>query len=1233
MADNFTMRRRMAASSSWAVLGLAIAFGSGQAQAQTPQTSNSGATILTDAEVAQEIVVTGSRASQQSAINRKKNAITATDSIVADDIGSFPDRNVNEALSRVPGVALSRNDFGEGDGIAVRGNGPDLTRVELDGIGIQSTNAGGTDRGADLRELPAELIKSVDVVKGSTADMTEGSLGGSVLIKTRTGLDFKQPYFSVRAGAQMNTLGKKWTPDFNAVAARRFFDDRLGVIVTGTYTNIQLNGHNAENTTSNNRNYDRLYDFDNSPEKTFAFNPDTLSADAESDIIFPNSAETPRSLVTKAAGVQSKAECFTVFPNNPLGTAAQRSQRILEQQTCLRQWNDYTPSLIRQFQNSQDDQRYTIDARVDYQLTDDFIVYAKFNQSNRKTDDQNRSRNTANGLGANAGVPIQGNIAGTFLISPAPPAGAYPLTRSVNPNGPSGYYLYDPQFGINNSGNNAVLGNVLNVVPGSFTVDSAHNVTKLTTTNNITNIDQLSNVTDVKTQYALVGGDYVGERLEINFLAGRTTAKSSREDLRTSRNSFYGDATLSIQPNGLWGLELPDDYDISDPSQFVQLQAPVCITANPAVVPALPNTRPNCRGRNPVLATDNNPADTNAYSVGQLPLTTPGFSVSYTPSLGENSETLAKADFAYRTDGLLPLLARVKTGLMYRENRNKRWGGGGFIAESAVGTFGTPGYVPPVVVPRALVRGTLQACENTAGSLAPGGLPCAYGFTQSTNLGNAREGLDVLTPDQLRDLFARTLEPATSQYFDGLPNRGNLPGNWDGIRTRELFQELGNYQFMNFDCVKVCTANNGQEYAQPLSDTRETIKNAYFMADFEQDLPFGTRFTGNAGVRAVHTTVSGTGAIQLNAIRVTPAFNPLDPTAAGGTTTQNFRQNVSIKKTTMDWLPTFNANLWGFNDKLVGRYYGGKTIARPPISNLVPSGLCTIDERGLINVGQEEDQGCSGRVGNPGLSPYTAWNHNVSLEWYPNRDTSISVAYNYLDVSIGAPIADTAQGNLFAGSDLIDPVTGRPASELVFTYPTFTNGPGYKRQGWEVGVKTAFTFLPWFLQYTGADFNISTLKSKVEQGVRDPVTGETQLPPNESRYYTNLSLWYDDGKLNLRVAYQDRTSRFLCITPCGGNTGDINYPGEGYTNVRLVGPGYNPGVPRFQDGSTFIDAKASYNISKNFQVYVEGRNLRREAQTVSLGEYQPFEDGSKKILKLSYGGLRVLTGARIQFGN
>lgn len=1167
-----------------------------------------------DARDGTEIIVTGSRASQQSANRRKKDAKTATDSLVADDIGSFPDRNVNEAISRLPGVALDRNDFGEGSAIAIRGNGPDLTRVELDGIGVQSTGGLDSSRGADLRELPAELIKSVDVVKGSTADMTEGSLGGGVQIKTRSGLDFAKPYFTVRGGAQMNTISNRLTPDVSGVAGGKLFNGLLGVILSGSYADVQNIGHTSDNVTSGNRNYSRLYDFDQSPEKTFTYNLDSLQSDG-TDTRFSNSLETPRTLLTKSIAAASKADCINLFPHNPTGSTAVRSQRILEQQSCLNQWNDYTPSLIRNIMKTQREKRYSVDARVDLRVTNNLTVFAKGTIANRDNADQFRTRNSLSLFNANP--------AGSFVDTTT----GYPRFRTLASNAPAGYALFDPQYGLNSVGSNATFGNVLNVVPSSVVVDANHNVTKMTLTNNSVGIDQIQNDNRIRTNYFQGGANFRGKLVDIEAMAGITNTNSSRNDLRTSRSYVYGDATIELQKNGLWDIQLPTNYDDSNPNNFVQLTAPRCIVANA--------TPPNCIGQAAVVASASGPA-TPAYTVGQLPLTTPSFQVTFRPRISEQSERIGKLDVTYRTDEILPFITRVKYGAMYRNNRIDYWGAGGFEAASAIGTFGQPGYIPAVVVPTANVTGSYRACQPTAGSSASGGLSCNYGFVPSSNPINSRSGVDTLTPDQLRQLFTDTLEKPDSQYFNSLPNRGNLPSSWPGILTDKMFEQLGAQQFINYDCVKQCMGTDGQMYDQPVTRTNETIINLYGMFDFSQKLPWGFEVDGNVGLRGIHTNVKGSGQLVLNVIRINQFFNPLDPTQAAGISSRFFRQNTTARANSWNWLPTGNINLWALDRTLVFRAYRGKTVSRPRPDQLLAAANCVIDERVTLDLDGDGEElfGCSGtRVGNPALRPFTAWNTNLSLEWYPNRDTVLSATYGKLDVKLGGGIGETRTGRPFVGSTQIDPVTGQPLSELEFNYPTYRNGPGYKRSIWEFSAKSAFTFLPWYFRYTGMDANLSRLASVASSGTQDPLTADIMPPVNESRYYINSSLWYDDGKLSMRVAYQKRSSVFTCITPCGGNTTDINYPGLNWSNVRLVGPGYNPGTPRYRDETQFVDAKIAYNFTPQFQIYVEGRNVLGESQTISTGDYARFEDGTPRVFSLAYGGRRILFGGRLAFGN
>ena len=106
-------------------LSTALSAGTAIAQDQTapeprtqnkaqPQSSQSKTAPVkpaaTAGDEAQTVLVVGTRASQQSALAGKKNALNAVDMIVAEDVGSFPDRNVAEAISRVSGISLDRGD-------------------------------------------------------------------------------------------------------------------------------------------------------------------------------------------------------------------------------------------------------------------------------------------------------------------------------------------------------------------------------------------------------------------------------------------------------------------------------------------------------------------------------------------------------------------------------------------------------------------------------------------------------------------------------------------------------------------------------------------------------------------------------------------------------------------------------------------------------------------------------------------------------------------------------------------------------------------------------------------------------------------------------------------------------------------------------------------------------------------------------------------------------------------
>jgi iron complex outermembrane receptor protein len=203
------------------------------------------------------IVVTGFRSSLNAALNEKRNASVAIDSIKAEDVGKFPDSNLAESMQRVPGIALARGDGGEGKNISVRGLGAAFTRVRLNGMeGTAQTGssdiygAGNTGRSFDFNVFPTEIFSELAVRKTPSADTEEGSLGATVDLKAPHPLDFHKPFVAtVSAKGVWNELSKKMDPRVSVLLSKQNEAGTFGVLATFAYSkrNIREVGYSAVN--------------------------------------------------------------------------------------------------------------------------------------------------------------------------------------------------------------------------------------------------------------------------------------------------------------------------------------------------------------------------------------------------------------------------------------------------------------------------------------------------------------------------------------------------------------------------------------------------------------------------------------------------------------------------------------------------------------------------------------------------------------------------------------------------------------------------------------------------------------------------------------------------------------------------------------------------------------------------------------------------------------------------
>jgi TonB-dependent receptor len=192
------------------------------------------------------IVITGFRASLESALNKKREDNGIVDVIKAEDIAKFPDTNLAESLQRIPGVVIDR-DAGEGRNITVRGLGLDFTRVRINGIEALATT-GGTDssgganrsRGFDFNVFAAELFNSITVRKSSSADVEEGSLGATVDLQTSRPFDFKGFKASASVQGRYNDLAKEVDPRAAFLVTNTFADGKFGALLSGAYSKRNL---------------------------------------------------------------------------------------------------------------------------------------------------------------------------------------------------------------------------------------------------------------------------------------------------------------------------------------------------------------------------------------------------------------------------------------------------------------------------------------------------------------------------------------------------------------------------------------------------------------------------------------------------------------------------------------------------------------------------------------------------------------------------------------------------------------------------------------------------------------------------------------------------------------------------------------------------------------------------------------------------------------------------------
>lgn len=211
--------------------------------------------VLNEGVELQEVVVGGAFQGQRRALSSQKNSLGVTNVVSADQVGKFPDSNIGDALKRISGINV-QYDQGEARFGQVRGTSADLSSVTINGNRVPS--AEGETRSVQLDLIPSDMIQTIEVNKVVTPDMDADAIGGSINLVTKN-----SPYkrtIAATAGTGYNWVSGKAALNLGFTYGDRFFNDKLGLMVSASYQNNPAGSDDVEMAYKKNDNGDVVLD-------------------------------------------------------------------------------------------------------------------------------------------------------------------------------------------------------------------------------------------------------------------------------------------------------------------------------------------------------------------------------------------------------------------------------------------------------------------------------------------------------------------------------------------------------------------------------------------------------------------------------------------------------------------------------------------------------------------------------------------------------------------------------------------------------------------------------------------------------------------------------------------------------------------------------------------------------------------------------------------------------------
>ncbi|MEC4723962.1 TonB-dependent receptor [Shewanella sp. D64] len=362
--------------------------------------------------------------------------------------------------------------------------------------------------------------------------------------------------------------------------------------------------------------------------------------------------------------------------------------------------------------------------------------------------------------------------------------------------------------------------------------------------------------------------------------------------------------------------------------------------------------------------------------------------------------------------------------------------------------------------------------------------------------------------DSKRSTVNRLANPSMADEIVDLALTGELT---DGEFLSGHDYSPGTWLISDFDTIgeldpRVLTTgidNLGVDYSASHESTEQIV------AAFGQlniDVYFSDmQLTGNLGVRAVYTKNEATAGTLSN-----------DPAVELNTISNDY----------WEYLPSLNLNL-GMTESTALRLGVSKTLSHPEYSDMAP--IIRINIPNCEPNDTAEDCKGTGKSGNPDLEPMTAWNYDLTFEYYNETDGSavVSLFYKSLknfiidDIVFDQTIIDQPEDILF---DVTKPVN-------------FSNG---EVKGYEIGFYQPFDKLIPALAGFGMSTNYTYVDSSFDEDVGNSGFGF----PGTSKNNLNFVGFYENDVFSARVAYLFRDDFFRSLAGQGSQTTDARFTGD-----------------------------------------------------------------------------------------